>query len=187
MPEPEPKADQLPAQVDVRQMSLYGAGWTLGSLKHLSQSGVCSTTYYETSGWRGVMETEKGSQLPEKFQSIPGTVFPLYHVLADVGEFANGEIMPSTSSNPLKLEGIAIKKGNLSRIILANLSFAPLKVTVKNLAENVLIRHLNEANIQAAITTPNAFRAEWGRRFSTSKGNLTLDLDPYAVARIDDV
>ena len=187
MPEPEPKADQLPAQVDMRQMSLYGAGWTLGSLKHLSQSGVCSTTYYETSGWRGVMETEKGSQLPEKFQSIPGTVFPLYHVLADVGEFANGEIMPSTSSNPLKLEGIAIKKGNLSRIILANLSFAPLKVTVKNLAENVLIRHLNEANIHSAITTPNAFRAEWGRRFSTSKGNLTLDLDPYAVARIDDV
>ena len=185
-PEPNSKANQLPPQVDVRQMSLYGAGWTLGSIKHLSQSGAYSTTYYETSGWRGVMETEKGSQLPKKFQSIPGSVFPLYHVLADIGDFAGGEIMPSTSSNPLKLEGIAIKKGNLKRIILANLSLDPLQVKVKDLAENVLVRHLNETNIQSAKTNPEAFRTESGQRLSTSNGHLTLDLDSYAVARIDE-
>ena len=185
-PESAPKAGELPAQVDVRQMSLYGAGWTLGSLKYLSQSGVYSTTYYETSGWRGVMETEEGSQLPEQFQSIPGAVFPLYHVLADVGDFAGGEIMLSTSSNPLALEGIAIKKGGRRRIILANLSLSPLEIKVKDLAENVLVRHLNETNIQAAKKTPEGFRAELGQRLSTFNGNLTLDLDSYAIARIDE-
>ena len=185
-PESDPKAGELPAQVDVRQMSLYGAGWTLGSLKYLSQSGVYSTTYYETSGWRGVMETEDGSQLPEQFQSIPGAVFPLYHVLADVGDFAGGEIMLSTSSNPLTLEGIAIKKGEQRRIILANLSLSPLEVEVKNLAENVLVRHLNETNIQSANRNPEGFRAELGQRLSTFNGDLTLDLDSYAIARIDE-
>jgi len=185
-PESAPEAGELPAQVDVRQMSLYGAGWTLGSLKYLSQSGVYSTTYYETSGWRGVMETEDGSQLPEQFQSIPGTVFPLYHVLADVGDFAGGEIMLSTSSNPLALEGIAIKKGGRRRIILANLSLSPLEVKVKDLAENVLVRHLNETNIQAAKKNPEGFRAELGQRLSTFNGDLTLDLDSYAIARIDE-
>ena len=185
-PESAPKAGELPAQVDVRQMSLYGAGWTLGSLKYLSQSGVYSTTYYETSGWRGIMETEDGSQLPEQFQSIPSAVFPLYHVLADVGDFAGGEIMLSTSSNPLTLEGIAIKKGGQRRIILANLSLSPLEVEVKNLAENVLVRHLNETNIQSANRNPEGFRAELGQRLSTFNGDLTLDLDSYAIARIDE-
>ena len=90
-PEPEPAPGELPAQVDIRQMSLFGAGWTLGSIKYLSESGASSVTYYETSGWRGVMETADGSPLPEKFRSLPGAVFPLYHVLADVGEFAGGK------------------------------------------------------------------------------------------------
>jgi len=185
-PESPPKAGELPDQVDVRQMSLYGAGWTLGSLKYLSQSGVYSTTYYETSGWRGVMETEEGPQLPEQFQSIPGAVFPLYHVLADIGDFAGGEVMPSTSSDPLKLEGIVLKKGKLRRIILANLHLTPLKVTVKDLTESVLVRHLNEANAQSANKSPEDFRAEVGQHLSTSNGNLTLDLEPYAIARIDE-
>ena len=185
-PESPPKSGELPDQVDVRQMSLYGAGWTLGSLKYLSQSGVYSTTYYETSGWRGVMETEEGSQLPEQFQSIPGAVFPLYHVLADIGDFAGGEVMPSTSSDPLKLEGIVLEKGRLRRIILANLNLTPLKVTVKDLAESVLVRHLNEANALSANKSPEDFRAEVGQHLSTSNGNLTLDLEPYAIARIDE-
>ncbi len=60
-PEPDPAPGQLPPQVDVRQMSLFGAGWTVGSLKYLAGSDVQSLTYFETTGWRGVMETEAGS------------------------------------------------------------------------------------------------------------------------------
>ena len=94
--------------------------------------------------------------------------------------------MLSTSSNPLTLEGIAIKKGGQRRIILANLSLSPLEVEVKNLAENVLVRHLNETNIQSANRNPEGFRAELGQRLSTFNGDLTLDLDSYAIARIDE-
>jgi hypothetical protein len=105
-PEPAPAPGELPRQVDLRQMSLFGAGWTAGSLKYLCESGAASLTYYETSGWRGVMELAGGSSLPERFRSLPGGVFPLYHVLADVGEFAGGEVIPSESSAPLRVEGL---------------------------------------------------------------------------------
>lgn len=84
-PEPAPGPGELPAPVDVRQMSLFGAGWTALSLKYLGLSGLASATYYETSGWRGVMERAGGSAVPEVFQSLAGAVFPLYHVLAAVG------------------------------------------------------------------------------------------------------
>ncbi|HVF26601.1 MAG TPA: hypothetical protein VM943_00070, partial [Pyrinomonadaceae bacterium] len=90
----------LPDAVDARQMSLFGAAWTIGSLKQVAEGGVYSATYYETSGWRGVMETTEGSPLPEKFRSLPGAVFPLYHVFADFGEFAGGLVVPSKSSDP---------------------------------------------------------------------------------------
>ena len=106
------KSNQIPAQVDVRQMSLFGAGWTVGSLKYLCESETHSLTYYETTGWRGVMETEYGSPVPEKFYSLRGAVFPLYHVFADVGEFADSQIMTTSSSNPLENNwiGFVIRK-----------------------------------------------------------------------------
>jgi len=53
------------------QLLLFGAGWTAGSLKYLCASGAASLTYYETSGWRGVMRTWKsvsfhpGRQMPQ--------------------------------------------------------------------------------------------------------------------------
>jgi hypothetical protein len=67
-PELPPAPGQLPRQVDVRQMSLFGAGWTLASMKYLAESGCASVTYYETTGWRGVMETARGSALPDQFR-----------------------------------------------------------------------------------------------------------------------
>ena len=184
-PEPEPAPGELPSQVDVRQMSLFGAGWTLGSIKYLSESGASSVTYYETTGWRGVMETATGSPLPDKFRSIPSAVFPLYHVLADVGEFAGGEILPSKSSDTLKVEGIALRKDGKTRILLANLTPNSQRIGVGNLPENVRVRRLDETNAQAAMTSPETFRAETGELTQTVDGVVELNLLPYAIAQID--
>ena len=53
------------------------------------------------------METAAGSPLPRVFRSLPGAVFPLYHVLADAGDFAGAGVLPWTSGNDLVIEGIA--------------------------------------------------------------------------------
>jgi hypothetical protein len=186
-PEPEPAPGELPSQVDPRQMSLFGAGWTLGSLKRLGESGAYSLTYYETTGWRGVMETENGSPLPAKFRALPGSVFPLYHVLADVGEFAGGSVIPSTSSTPLKVEGLAMSRHGQTRILLANLSPEPqsVRVTGANLGRSVRVRFLDETNAEQAMLSPEQFRAEMGEGAQTSQGELELRLRPFAIARID--
>ena len=184
-PEPEPAPGELPAQVDVRQMSLFGAGWTLGSIKYLSESGASSLTYYETTGWRGVMETVNGSPLPEKFRSLPGAVFPLYHVLADVGEFVGGEVLASKSSDPLKVEGISLRKNGKTRTLLANLTPDSQKVRAQNLAATVRVRLLDETNAQVAMSSPEAFRSRTGEPVRTAEGILALNLLPYAIAQID--
>ena len=184
-PEPEPAPGELPTQVDVRQMSLFGAAWTLGSIKYLSESGAASVTYYETTGWRGVMERTNGSPLSDKFRSIPDAVFPLYHVLADVGEFNGGEILPSKSSDTLKIEGIALRKDGKTRILLVNLTLDSQQVKVQHLPETVRVRRLDETNAQAAMTSPEAFREEMGESAQTTNGTLELNLLPYAITQID--
>lgn len=186
-PEPEPVPGQLPSQVDVRQMSLFGAGWTLGSIKYLAESGAASVTYYETTGWRGVMETASGSPLPDQFPSQPGTVFPLYHVLADLGEFAGAEILPSQSSNRLLVDGLALRHAGRTRVLLANLSPHLQRIRVQGLPGPVLVRHLDETTAASATAAPEAFRRNPGVQHASSDGRLDLDLLPYAVARVDQV
>jgi len=184
-PGPEPPARELPPQVDARQMSLFGAAWTAGSLKYASESGVYSATYYETSGWRGVMETEAGSPLADMFRSWAGAVFPLYHVLADVGEFARGKVIPTTSSDTLKADGLALRQNGRTRVIVANLSPEPQRITVRNLGRWVQARHLDETNVEEAMRSPERFRAREGERLPTIEGSLELGSHPYAVARLD--
>jgi len=185
-PEPEPGPDELPSQVDVRQMSLFGAAWTAGSIAYLSQSQAAGVTYYETTGWRGVMETQKGSPLPEKFPSIAGAVFPLYHVLADVGELAGGDVLAVTPGNALAVAGLAIRKGSRLRVLVANLTDHPLTVKVATpMRGTAQVRRLDETNAVSAMTDPEAFRRGAGEALKLEDGSFTLELLPYAVARID--
>jgi hypothetical protein len=166
-------------------MSLFGAGWTLGSLKYLCESGVFSVTCYETTGWRGVMETENGSPLPDQFRSLPGAVFPMYHVLADIGEFAGGEVIAMTSSDTLKVNGLAIRKDGKLRALLTNFTDETQIVTVQNLPTTVRVRRLNETNAEQAMLSPETLRAQEGEIMPTSKETLTLNLLPYEIVRID--
>ncbi|MCX6049122.1 MAG: hypothetical protein NT075_28815, partial [Chloroflexi bacterium] len=184
-PESTPLPNTLPSSVDPRQMALFGAGWTLGSLKYLAESGAASITYYETTGWRGVMEIATGSTAPEKFRSLPGAVFPLYHVLAAVGEFAGGEVLPTISGDPLRLDGLLLRKAGQTRLLLANLTNQPQQVTVQDLGEQVHVQFLDETNAEAAMSAPETFRTQAGEPKSSLNGELTLPLRPYAVVRID--
>jgi hypothetical protein len=184
-PEPVTPLGQLPSQVDVRQMSLLGASWTAGSIKYMAESGAHSVTYFETTGWRGVMEVESGSPLPDQFRSLPGSVFPMYHILADVGEFSGGQVVPSKSSDNLKIDGLALRKDGRLRLLVANMSPQPQQVGVQRLSQQVRVRRLDETNAEQAMQSPEGFRAAVGETVQTRDGVLDLSLLPYAVACID--
>lgn len=184
-PEPPTPPGELPSQVDPRQMSLLAAGWTLAILKHLVQAGVESVTLYEASGWRGVMETDGGSPLPEKFHSIPGSVFPIYHVLADLGEFVTGEALVSKSSDPLKIESLVLRECELMAVLLANLTGERQRVCVNGLSGTVSLKRLDETNAVEAMTDPKKFRKEKGERIHVEHSHIEVELKPYALARID--
>ncbi|MBK8047886.1 MAG: hypothetical protein IPK16_12590 [Anaerolineales bacterium] len=178
-------AGELPPQVDPRQMSLFGAAWTLGSIKRLAESGAASVTYYETTGWRGVMEERAGAAVPQKFHSVAGGVFPLYHVLADIATFAGGEVLPATSTDALAVDGLVLRAGGAVRYLVANLSPKPQQVEIAGLGAQVFVRMLDASNVLEAMVVPGDFRMLSGEPHETASGQLTLMLAPYAVARLD--
>jgi hypothetical protein len=179
-PETATARGELPPEVDSRQLSLFGAAWTLAMIKALAEAGADSVTFYETTGWRGVMETETGSTHSEKFPSIPGTVFPLYHVLADVGEFAGGEVVLTESSDSLTVASLLLRKGDRSRLLLANLTGHGQKVLLENFRRACRVRTMDLSNIHAARTKPKDFR-DSTREFE----GTGIDLEAHAVAAID--
>ena len=183
-PIPTP-AGQLPAPVDARQMSLFGAAWTLGSFKDLAEEGAASVTYYETTGWRGIMETEAGSPMPEVFRSFPGGVFPMYHVFADIGEFAGGRVIQRTWGVWPDVEEVALRKNGKTRVLLANLVPEDRQVRLEGLSGQATVKYLDETNAEHAMISPEEFRAQPGEQVKAAGRSLTLTLRPYAIARVD--
>jgi hypothetical protein len=174
---------RLPGAVDPRQMSLFGAAWTVASLKYLGESGVCAATYYETSGWLGVQEAPRGSPFGDLFPSLAGSVYLLYHVLADLGEFVDGRILASSSDPPDRALSLALANGGRTSVLLANLTPEPQQVAVRGLGPRVWLRRLNAACAERAMREPIAYRRE-REDVATEDGALSLRLDAYAVARV---
>ncbi len=186
-PEPAPLPGELPASVDPRQMSLFLAAWTLGSVLALAEGGADSITYYETTGWRGVMERPDGSPLPERFPSTPGAVFPVFHVLTDVNAEPEAELLPFRSSKPLSTQGLALRQRGRHRVLVANLEPERRWVRCAGLpgARPFRLRSLDLSTVEEATRVPEEFRRRFGATVSSSKaGTLELELAPWSVVTL---
>ncbi len=73
--------DELPPEVDARQLSQFAAAWTIGTLAVLTEAGAESVTLYETTGWRGVMDGGQAARHPALFPARPGVTFPIFDAL----------------------------------------------------------------------------------------------------------
>jgi hypothetical protein len=177
-------AGELPYAVDARQMSLFGAGWTLGSVKYLAEAGASSVTYYETTGWQGVIETDSGSLEPDLFPSRPGEVFPLYHVLADLTELRDCELVPITSSAPLLVEALALRNDAGLHVLAANLTPEMQGFKLESLKDpRASLRMLDHQTAPAAMSDPGNFRSTL-EHAEIHDHSLSVTLTPFAMLRI---
>jgi D-apionolactonase len=185
-PEVTREPDELPPQVDTRQPTLFAAAWTLGSIKYLAESGASSVTYYETTGWRGVIERETGSPQHDRFPSLPGACFLLWHVLAEVGEFAGGEALRTATNDALKVIGLTLRKSGRKRTLIANLTADAQAALLAGVGPRVWVKRLNGGNLREAMLVPEAFRAKEGDELRVENGELRFSLLPHELLLIDD-
>ena len=80
------------------------------SLKAIAEAGaVDAVTYYEATGWEGLMERAEGSPQPADFISAPGEPFPVYDVLSSVAGSTGVRICHST--DPSRVDALARTTG----------------------------------------------------------------------------
>ena len=180
---PPPDPDVLPANVDPRQATLFGAAWTLGSLAQLAAAGADSATYYETLGPRGVVEG--AAPAPAPFVSRPHGTFPLYHVLADAAALRGGGLLACMTDDQPWLAGLAVRDGGGAVVLVANLLDMPraVRLTLPGATSRVRVRVLDEETAVQATVDPAAFRAD-ARPVHVRGGEIELLLGPYATARV---
>jgi len=183
LPGNDPLSGELPWYVDARQPSLFAAGWTVGSIKFLAEAGIHAATYYETVGWRGIMDSKKPPNRPVKFPSMPGMVFPVYHVLRDFSDFTGGRVQGFESSDNLSVVGLALRKGTRVRLLVANLKDQPQTVAIQGIsASSVSVRELDEKSMGYADNDPENFSQMTGK---VQPSDQALELAPHAIVRVD--
>ena len=176
---------ELPASVDQRQMSLFAAAWTVASIHSLCSGGVDSITYYETTGWRGLMETAEGSPLPEKFRSFPGMIFPVYWVFAFLTGAKQATWVRLRSERPLLLDGLAFKRDNTLALLFSNLQPCPQRVRIGPLPDGeAILRRLNQDGMALATADPDAFLKLSGSTVIHA-GEAVHILEPYETAFLE--
>jgi D-apionolactonase len=163
-PEPPLQPGELPRQYDPRQKSLFGAAWTLGAIMALREAD--SATFYETTGPLGVLEGD--------------TVYPMYHVFADIGELRGADFTPLQSAHPLQYGGGLFRLNGKTHILLANYTHEPVEITLNGISGNYTLKSLDETTVDHAMSAPEAFRAASG----IPVDNLCIHLLPYATAHL---
>lgn len=176
---------QLPPDVDPRQATLFAAGWTIGSLGQLTTTGqVHSLTYFETVGWRGILPSQSSPPTPVPFPSLPGSVYPLYHVFAEMAGFQR--IYATQSSHPLQVRALTlVDNANRRRILVANLVDEPQSLKIKTGSGKAQVRYLDESTVAEALTSPQAFASQEGEMLETAASKIALQLAPYGIAFVD--
>lgn len=184
-PEPAARPGELPPAVDPRQMSLFAAAWTLGSVKQLAEAGADSVTYYETTGWRGIKETDRGCPEPELFCSTPGMVFPVYHVFAGLADLKTAELLSCSSTAPLQVQAVALRGPEGISVLVANLTAENQPCTLGPLeGHRAQVRTLDSGTAPEAMADPDFFSHYAWAPLDDSR--IALTLAPYSITRIDE-
>lgn len=137
----------LPNSVDLRQLSLYGAVWTLGSFKYLAENDVKAVTYYETCGWKGLVPHPEQSW-PSDILFPQRAVYPLFIILKEILQRKQCRVAKLISSDPLIVDGLALldRDGN-EIIMLANYSDSSQSVVLPPSSKSVTSRTLHGDNV----------------------------------------
>ena len=156
---------------DGRTDSLLFASWLVAAIASAVRSDVDALTLFDLSGEDGLFRD--------------GRPIPAYHVLADLHEFADGELVVGVGT-ARRAAGFGLVLDESFRAIVANLTPSPLTLSVVAAGDGPhAVKVLDGRNVERAILQPAEWRAEAGETVEPVEGTIEIELGPYGVARID--
>lgn len=176
---------EVPPQVDARLMSLFGAGWTLGSLKYAAEAGAGSLTFFETVGERGIMQGDYDSHWPDAFPASAGMLFPVYHLFRYIMQLTNARVVTCRSSHTRLVECLLIQHTKGKSLLVANFTGENQPVVVDDIVNGlVLIRRMGYAQLDKVYSQPDFMEKQGPLQWDKAKG-LVLSAWELAILEFD--
>lgn len=127
---------------DPRQSTLFGAVWSLASVRYLSEANVDEVTYHTLTGVGGLIDDD-------------GRATPLLHLFADLADL-DERLTLLESTAPLRCTGVAFTTSAALTLLIANLHHAPLPLRLP-FASGGVLRRLNTTTLAFASNMPASF------------------------------
>ncbi|HUV12780.1 MAG TPA: hypothetical protein VMY18_03995, partial [Acidobacteriota bacterium] len=181
-PEALDQPGEPPPEADPRQHALFSAVWLLGSVCGLSIPGTYAATYFETVGNLGVMQTATEPTRGVGPPSPGESVFPTYHVLADLAGFRDQEIWVLETESPPSVCGLVTEESP-RRCSLANLTPYPMQLELDQGFGRVRVRTLDPSTLAEATQNEGRFRSNPGRILPEGK---RFDLPPHSYIHVQE-
>ena len=175
------KQKELPSATtaDPRQQTLFCAAWTVGCLSRLMPlDRVESLTFYETTGPRGVMNSQTTSLAPEATQASNEDIFPVYNVFEAIAGIRH--LLPVSISDQKLVTAFAFQnEQERSIVLIANPTAEPkaVELQVVDLALDTL--SIDETNVSRA--SPGGLTVT---QVGSSRGHVKLHLAPHALLKL---
>ena len=168
------------AAADPRQRALLGAAWHVGYAAAVARFSIDTLALGAPVGPFGLVSTPQSYTRPWWDDVDEGSVYPLFHVAADLAA-ASGKPRLEIDVPNADIAALGWTANGRRHVIVANLSDRPVALRLAGLGAATL-RRLDAENFTTAALTPGAFRD--ASLSLPDDGALTLDA--YAVATVSE-
>ncbi|MEM7512848.1 MAG: hypothetical protein AAF388_18105 [Bacteroidota bacterium] len=173
----EPVEGGLPYNADLRQMSMFGAAWTLGMINQLIKAKADRATFFETVGVRGLMQAEHPAYL-DLFPAKPGQRYPVFWLFRQILSNKTSAFRVVEASDPLSFTGLAFENGQNKTILLGSFSREEVEI--------MLPEEFQQGEVMILTVEDMMKFGESGEVDKTgmpARGN-TLVLPPFGLAKL---
>ena len=130
-PDPNPHNGRVGlAATDPRQRGLLGAAWHVGYAATITPFAIDTLALGAPVGPFGLVSTPQSHARPWWDASPAHSVFPLYHVAADLAAASGSERLDTSVSTP-RLAALGWISGSRRSLLLANLTAEPVTVALR--------------------------------------------------------
>jgi hypothetical protein len=107
---------EAPGDYDDRQTTVFGACWTLGSLKNLSEARAASVTFFETTGPGGILEQQ--------------SIYPVGQLLQYILQWKPERVEVTKTNAGTKISSLLLHKADASCLLISNHSYTEQTVVL---------------------------------------------------------
>jgi len=141
----EVNKDSIPLS-DPRQQTVFGAGWTLSSLKYVCENGAGAVTYFETVGERGLGSYDENNIFK---------LYPLAEVFKIVLQNKWTHILKSNSTKAFTVNCLVLCNNKETCMLIANHSSLKQTVTMECNNQSYVINSLLNQNDCISVHAEN--------------------------------